>query len=109
MNASSGRQSAKHKSRFQQLWDQAVGATAQLEALSSDLDSLVVRVESEIMPVERELGALIRQVLERHLDFSTRKTLRKWQRTELEHRIADLVDNPAVASAFHRISPFLPR
>ncbi len=93
MNASSGRQSDKHKSRFQHLWDEAVSTSAQIAALTSDLDNLVARVESQIVPVEREVGALIRQVLERQLDFSVRKSLRKWQRRELEHRIADLVDD----------------
>ena len=93
MNASSGRQSDKHKSRFQHLWDEAVSTSAQIAALTSDLDNLVARVESEVVPVERDVGALIRQVLERQLDFSIRKSLRKWQRRELEHRIADLVDD----------------
>ncbi len=94
VNAPSGRQSDKHPSRFQELWAQAMTTTADIAALTSDLDNLVARVESEIVPVEREVGALIRQVLERQLDFSTRKTLRKWQRAELEHRIADLVPDP---------------
>lgn len=93
INASSGRQSDQCQSRFQSLWDQVVSTTAQIAGLASDLDILVTRVESLIMPVEQEVGALIRQVLERQLDFSMRKSLRKWQRIELERRIADLVND----------------
>lgn len=68
-----------------------MSVSAETEALNFVLDELVARVESDIVPVERDVGALIRQVLERQLDFSTRKTLRKWQKAELEHRIAALV------------------
>ncbi|ASJ70944.1 J domain-containing protein [Granulosicoccus antarcticus] len=85
------REHGENTTRFRQLWEQAERFSAQTAVLESELDRLAARIEAHILPLEREVGALIRQVLVRQLDFSNRKTLRNWQRVELERRISTLV------------------
>lgn len=90
------RASKKAQSRFQRLWEEAESIAKDNLELDKTLDSLVQRVGDEVLQAERALGETVRQVVHRQLDFAEKKSLLKWQRTELsewiDEHLAQLMD-----------------
>lgn len=80
------------RTRFQQLWSRVESTLAKNQRLEASLDLLVERIQSEVLPVERQLAVLVRQALERLLSFSERKTLGKGRRAALSPWIDELLD-----------------
>ncbi len=72
------------KSKFQQLWEKAERLKKSNQKLDVELNSLLRRVESEVMPKELAMGALIKTMVEKQLAFAEKKSLNRWQRGELD-------------------------
>ena len=73
----------KPQSRFQSLWSEAEALASENTKLEKELDAIVLRVSSEIMTAEINMGETIRDVVYRQIDFAGKKSLLKWQRFEL--------------------------
>ena len=72
------------KSKFQQLWEKAERLKKSNQKLDVELNSLLRRVEGEVMPQELAMGALIKTMLEKQLAFAEKRSLTRWQRAELD-------------------------
>lgn len=72
------------KSKFQQLWEKAERLKKSNRKLDVELNSLLRRVEGEVMPQELAMGALIKTMLEKQLAFAEKRSLTRWQRAELD-------------------------
>jgi len=75
--------SYKSQSRFQRLWSEAEAVASDNVKLEKELDDLVRRIGSEILAAELKMGETIRDVVYRQIDFASKKSLLKWQRSEL--------------------------
>ncbi|NND93133.1 MAG: hypothetical protein HKN42_19915 [Granulosicoccus sp.] len=73
----------KRKTRFQRLWEESETLSGENAALEIALDALALRIGSEVLPAQQDMGNAIRQVVDRQLDLNERKTLLQWQRKEL--------------------------
>ena len=73
-----------HKSKFQQLWEKAERLKRSNQKLDIELNSLLRRVENEVMPRELAMGALIKTMIEKQLAFAEKRSLTRWQRAELD-------------------------
>lgn len=81
----------KPKSRFQRLWGEAEELARENDKLNKELDALVQRISTEVGDAERTLGETVRLAVHRQLDFSEKKSLLKWQRSELSDWTEELV------------------
>ena len=72
------------KSKFQQLWEKAERLKKSNRKLDVELNSLLRRVEGEVMPQALAMGALIKTMLEKQLAFAEKRSLTRWQRAELD-------------------------
>jgi hypothetical protein len=79
----------KKASRFQQLWTEAETLAKDNAELEKSLDALVTRIDTEVFSAERDMGETVRQMVYRQLEFANRKTLAKWQRSELNEWISE--------------------
>jgi len=75
--------SYKSQSLFQRLWSEAEALASDNVKLEKELDDLVRRIGSEILAAELKMGETIRDVVYRQIDFASKKSLLKWQRSEL--------------------------
>lgn len=85
------KRSRKKLSRFHKLWNQAEKLKKENEIFRNQLDALVQRMQTEILPVEREAAAEQVPLLKRLLTLGQRKSLSQWQRHELFEWIMELV------------------
>ena len=76
-------------SRFQQLWIEAEALAKDNAELEKQLDALVTRIDTEVFSAERKMGESVRQMVYRQLEFANRKSLAKWQRSELNEWIGE--------------------
>lgn len=79
----------KAASRFQRLWSEAQTLAKDNLELKTQLDSLVRRVDRDVLSAELEMGETVRLMVYRQIEFANRKSLLKWQRTELNEWISD--------------------
>ncbi len=75
------------KSKFQQLWEKAERLKRSNQKLDAELNSLLCRVESEVLPKELAMGAFIKTMVEKQLAFAEKRSLSQWQRAELDEWI----------------------
>ncbi|MFK7892959.1 MAG: hypothetical protein AB8B63_19245 [Granulosicoccus sp.] len=79
----------KSESRFQRLWAEAEALASENTKLESSLDSLVQRIDRDVLSVELSMGQTIREVVYKQLGFARKKSLLKWQRDELNDWISE--------------------
>ena len=77
----------KTESRFQRLWAEAEALEKDNLELEAQLDTIVKRIDSEVFVAERKLGEVLYEAVNRQLDFAQKKSLLKWQRSELSEWI----------------------
>ena len=77
----------KTESRFQRLWAEAEALEKDNLELEAQLETIVKRIDSEVFVAERKLGEVLYEAVNRQLDFAQKKSLLKWQRSELSEWI----------------------
>ena len=77
----------KTESRFQRLWAEAEALEKDNLELEVQLEKIVKRIDSEVFVAERKLGEALYEAVNRQLDFAQKKSLLKWQRSELSEWI----------------------
>ena len=77
----------KVESRFQRLWAEAEALEKDNLELEAQLEKIVKRIDSEVFVAERKLGEVLYEAVNRQLDFAQKKSLLKWQRSELSEWI----------------------
>jgi len=83
---------SKPKTRFQKLWDEAERVKKQNLELEESLDKLVQRMETEVGPIELELGHAMRAQIDKLIVFAGRKSLSQWQIHVLDEWIITTMD-----------------
>ena len=87
--------SKKAESRFQRLWADAEALEKENLEFESELEALVKRIDTDVFHAERKLGEVIYDVVNHQLEFAKKKSLLKWQRSELkqwiDENLSDLI------------------
>lgn len=85
-------QNAKSKKRFQSLWEDSQRIKSQNQKLEESLEQLVVRIRTEVGPVEQELAIAMRVQIDKLIVFAGRKSIPQWQAHVLEEWILSTID-----------------
>lgn len=80
------------KNRFQTLWDKAEALKHDNLALQTSLDQLVQRVQTDIRPVELDMGRAMRLQIDKLIMFAGRRSLAQWQSYVLDDWIRSSLD-----------------
>ena len=80
-------------SSFSRLQDAIKRQQKRNHRLQADLQSLIERYQTEILPHERELGFPIKLLIQRLIDLFPRKALTQWQRREITSWIMEELDH----------------
>lgn len=82
----------KQQALFDKLWQRIERHKKQNQKLREELDSLSLVYKEQIMPLEMAAKTPVFSLLEKLIDFYSRKSMTKWQRVELTEWISDSLE-----------------
>ena len=88
-NLSTLDQPQKSRSRFQLLWEQAETLQSKIDQRARDLEPLRATISEQVWPLQRESAQSSVKLVEKLVKFGHRKSLSRWQRTELHDWILE--------------------
>jgi hypothetical protein len=82
----------KQQMQFDKLWKRIEKQKKQNQTLRTELDALSLIYKEQILPLEIAAQTPVFSLLEKLIDFYSRKSMTKWQRVELTEWISDSLE-----------------